>query len=151
MKVTGKRETLSQQQEARIVELNAQLDVAASAIGEGVQYLRRVSAAAGLLAGIVPALESASLPAPLVVRLGEVCQGLGDDRTARRLFERALVIEPHNADALSNLGAVSFAAGDGMTARRYLQQALTADPSHVVARQNLAAVDAAMATTVLSV
>ena len=55
------------------------------------------------------------------------------------MMERALEIDPANADALNNLGLVRLEQGREEEARRLFSRALEANPEHRAARENLRA------------
>lgn len=68
--------------------------------------------------------------------LGEAFRKNGAPLHARRQFERALVLDPRNADAHNDLGVVLGEAGDHKSALAHFEQALAIDPKHSRAKIN---------------
>ncbi|RJQ47245.1 MAG: glycosyltransferase [Nitrospiraceae bacterium] len=94
--------------------------------------------------GIIPTMEKllarvhkeASSP-EMLVEAGEICFGFENYDSARHFFEKALTVDPQNADALNNLGVVSLQRGNIGDARRYFMKALQVKPDYQEARVNL--------------
>ncbi len=60
-----------------------------------------------------------------------------DWKTARKLYEEILVIDPENALVLANIGIVSFQLDDYKAAQGYLEKAVTKNPRLLQARITL--------------
>jgi tetratricopeptide (TPR) repeat protein len=69
---------------------------------------------------------------------GTRLQADGADDRARAAYERALVEDPHLAEAHTNLGAIAFRGGNDAAARVSFEKALQLDPEQPEARFNLA-------------
>ena len=75
-------------------------------------------------------LETSFANAPQVyVRRGRVAAARGDMTTARRVFTRALELDPKSVDAISGLAATDVAANRVNEARARLEKHLAASPS----------------------
>lgn len=72
------------------------------------------------------------------VQLAQVNAQLGDFTDAIHALERALEIEPRNAEICYRLGNLYIAEGDMEKARTLLQRAVRIDPGHADALNNLA-------------
>jgi tetratricopeptide (TPR) repeat protein len=84
--------------------------------------------------------EAAAGGGPLAdaaVLLGLIRYEAGDLAAARSLYERALSLEPGNADALNDLGVVEFNLGDYRAARSRFAAASRANPGLTSAWLNL--------------
>lgn len=77
--------------------------------------------------------------APLCVTTGLALRAAGDVDGARRAFERALRLDPANADAHGNLARVHGDAGNLAAARRHGARALELAPDNALLRANLGA------------
>lgn len=62
------------------------------------------------------------------INLGSVRRALADSKGAREAYERALEIDPHEANALLNLGLLALDAGQFQAAREALRRAVQAAP-----------------------
>lgn len=72
--------------------------------------------------------------------MGRIKLANGELDAAQREFERALVLDPRNAEALLNIGQVHLAAGRTDLAQRAAERALQVDPNSVGALAQLAEV-----------
>ena len=79
-----------------------------------------------------------ALTAALAAGRERARSGVWDD--ARRLFERALELDPQNVDARNSLGLVTERQGDATTARDHYDKALAIDAGYTPAILNLASV-----------
>jgi tetratricopeptide (TPR) repeat protein len=70
--------------------------------------------------------------------LGTVLQALGQNREARKAYERVLALQPGAAFALNNLGYLALVEGNTTRALAYGRAAVAADATLVAARHNLA-------------
>ncbi len=77
---------------------------------------------------------------------GEICYEAGLRSHARRFFEKALLMDPRNSVALSNLGVLTFQSGDIDRATKYFLDALNIDPENREAAANLAALRTSLET-----
>lgn len=68
--------------------------------------------------------------------MGLILDGLGEADASVGAFERAIALNPKDADAWVNLGAGWYAQGRLEDALAALQKAITIDPEHPVAREN---------------
>ena len=62
----------------------------------------------------------------------------GDIAEARSEFQKALALDPNNADALLNLGSIARLRGNASEAEHYVELALRADPNSIGALAELA-------------
>jgi len=76
-------------------------------------------------------------------RLVERAAKSGNEDTARKLLEQALVANPANADALSELAKHYMTTNKPLVARKYFKSALTVDPDNVKALGGLGLLDMA--------
>ncbi len=70
--------------------------------------------------------------------LGRVHLARGELAEAQREFERALELDPDNAEALIRIGSVERARGSVAEAERYIERALQVDPDSITALCELA-------------
>lgn len=127
------------ERDARIRELQSALDGAVTRMREGAQLLQESATYAKALDDIGHALHGEQLSAAACVRIGEVYYGINSLDEARRLFERAVALEPGNVDALNNIGVLHYGCGELLNAERYFFAALDVDPRHRETRENLQA------------
>jgi tetratricopeptide (TPR) repeat protein len=85
----------------------------------------------------VPAAEPAPAPSPLTAQANAAARGR-DWEEARRLYERALALEPGNVDALNGLGVTLTRSGDRAKGLEALRRAVRLAPGHLEANRNLA-------------
>jgi len=116
----------------------------ANAVTEQVAMVEPSRQATHGLVELLPDLLAPGMPTELLVGLGEVYYGLGEQRCAQRCFERASTQSPNNADAVNNLGVVRFSADDPDMAEQLFLQALRCQPDHEQARNNLLDLHAAV-------
>lgn len=74
----------------------------------------------------------------LELGIGRARLSLGLTDLAAADFNKALKLEPSNAQALNGLGILASLAGEADTAQHYFQQVLSADPGFTPALNNLA-------------
>jgi tetratricopeptide (TPR) repeat protein len=84
---------------------------------------------------------------PLFVGAGEAYAHQNDSANAKRMFERALALDPKSADAMNQLGLLAAGSNDLPTARRWFQQAIEAERDHPGAINNLAVLYAKLGQT----
>ena len=84
-----------------------------------------------------PSTESARGPSPLTVQANAAARNR-DWEEARRLFERALALEPGNVDALNGLGVALTRTGERARGVEALRRAVRLAPGHPEANRNLA-------------
>jgi tetratricopeptide (TPR) repeat protein len=70
--------------------------------------------------------------------LGTIMSALGQNGNARDAYRKSLVIDAHNASALTNLGYLALQAGRADEAVRFCDEALKVSPGFEPARNNLA-------------
>ncbi|MBI4849263.1 MAG: sulfatase-like hydrolase/transferase [Nitrospirae bacterium] len=105
---------------------------------------RKLSGIIGKVQGTAPALEKllkriySESPSPeMLIEAGEVCFGFGSYDDAKGFFEKAVLMQPGNADALNNLGVIELYKGNAGNARSYFMKALSVAPDCREARINL--------------
>jgi FimV-like protein len=81
---------------------------------------------------------------PAFVGAGEVYLKQDDKTNARRMFERAMDLDPKCADAMNQLGLLAAGSSDLAGARRWFQQAIKAQQDHPGAINNLGVLYAKM-------
>jgi len=74
---------------------------------------------------------------PAFVGAGEAYAKQDDQASARRMFQRAVALDPKCADAMNQLGLLAASANDLAGARRWFQQAIEAQQDHPGAINNL--------------
>jgi tetratricopeptide (TPR) repeat protein len=62
------------------------------------------------------------------VQIGTMFANVGDHQRALAAYEKALALNPQNANALSGAGAAAFASGQYANAEKYLREAIAARP-----------------------
>ena len=70
--------------------------------------------------------------------LGRIHLGDGEPKKALREFEKALALDPNNAEALLNLAAIKRGEGNVELAQHFIERALAVDPSSIGALAQLA-------------
>jgi Flp pilus assembly protein TadD len=70
--------------------------------------------------------------------LGVLCRREDKPDAAREAFLQAALIDPENADVLTNLGSVSLKLSDPVNAKLHLEHALSLAPDNPIAHANLA-------------
>ncbi|MDP8298792.1 MAG: tetratricopeptide repeat protein [Candidatus Tantalella remota] len=68
---------------------------------------------------------------------GELTGRSGDLEKAIKIFDKALVLEPDNAETLNNLGYAWYVKGDAVRAEEYFREALRVDPENQKAKSNI--------------
>jgi len=89
------------------------------------------------LASFLRVLERKSDYPPALVGAGEAYARQGERANARRMFQRAVDLDPKSADAMNQLGLLSAGANDMANARHWFQEAMKAQPDHPGAINNL--------------
>jgi|GEM_PF-1559981 len=114
---------------------------------------QRLSGLIGNIQAATPALEkilkriySETSSPEMLIEAGEVCFGFGSYNDAKEFFERAVLLQPGNADALNNLGVTELYKGDIDNARGYFTKALSVAPDHREARINIESLSEAIHT-----
>jgi Flp pilus assembly protein TadD len=70
------------------------------------------------------------------MKLGEFCFNHGLMDETKYFFEKVLLLEPNNSDALNNIGVLYFTLGDKESARSLFNRALELNPLHFEAVEN---------------
>ncbi|HEY3840149.1 MAG TPA: FG-GAP-like repeat-containing protein [Bryobacteraceae bacterium] len=84
---------------------------------------------------------------PLFVGAGEAYARQNDNANAKRMFDRALALDPKNADAMNQLGLLAAGSNDLAAARKWFQLALEAQRDHPGAINNLGVLYAKLGQT----
>jgi tetratricopeptide (TPR) repeat protein len=79
-----------------------------------------------------------STSAVALAQAGTVYFNRGQHRVARRLYERALRMEPRRSGLHFALGVIAFQEGDIQEARREFEREIDVDPSSATSHVNLA-------------
>jgi tetratricopeptide (TPR) repeat protein len=80
------------------------------------------------------AIELAPLSEKFAIAAANQAMLLGDVERAKRLFARAVEVDPSSADAVAGLGVVAYRERDRATARAYLARARQLDPHSLMVR-----------------
>lgn len=123
--------------DVQIAELQSALDGAVIHMRNGAQLLQDMAGSAKAFDDIAAELLRQNLSAAALVRFGEIYYGLNALDEARRLFARAVEIDPANVDALNNIGVLHYSRGELVEAERHFFAALEIDPRRRESRENL--------------
>lgn len=96
---------------------------------------------------IIDYLKQSDMSSQASVGLGEVFFNCGQMDEAKYFFEKSLLMDPENSDALNNLGVLSFNGGDLVKAREVFMKAIKLDSDNQSAKDNLASVEQLLQTS----
>lgn len=99
--------------------------------------MQRIQGALPGLEKVLIGLDGESISSGLSVSAGELCYSLDLLDSAKKFFEKAIRLEPGNADAYNNLGVLEIKKGDLNSARNYFMKALSVAPDCEEAKINI--------------
>lgn len=96
---------------------------------------------------IIDYLKKSDMSSRQAVELGEIFFNCGQMDDAKIFFEKSLMIDPENSDALNNLGVLSFSNRNLISAKEYFMNALRLNPGDQSAKDNLVSVEQLLQTS----
>jgi tetratricopeptide (TPR) repeat protein len=104
---------------------------------EYVGIIAMACLAIGLIVGTSFFGGKGSVNASTFVSMGDAAYDAGAPKAAILAYEKALEIQPHNPDVLTDLGTMYLRTNDLEKAIASFRDAATADPKHIKSRFNL--------------
>lgn len=86
---------------------------------------------------IIWKLQEEVISSQLALEVGKFCISLKLFNNAKYFFEKVLVLDPNNSDALNNLGVLSYKRGDYYSAKDFFIKIINQNPLNLEAKQNL--------------
>ncbi len=124
-----------------ILTLQAHIDAQGKLLEESNHVVQKFRTVLPQLEALLKRLKSETVSTETLTKAGEVCFTLGMADRAGSFFEKVLIAEPDNIDALNNLGVIKYMKGALSEAELLFHRVLETDRFHPEARKNLEIVE----------